>query len=462
MIAPSWLAACLLFAAPAVLGAEPAGSEATDWIGLDGASAELVPEPVFGGRIMLYRAGPRDADAVVLIHGLGNIAARDWSKVIPALAESYAVYALDLPGFGQSDKGNHLYSPKNYVLAIEAVLAERVPRPFALIGHSMGGAIVLAYAAAYPRRVHRLIAVDAAGVLQPSVYAEFLGRAAAGRAIGTESRWFDSLVRTIQDRAERLPKSEIVLESAEARRRLLRGEPTAIAGLALAEHDLSRALRSITAPTLVIWGSNDKTAPLRTGQAVAGVIPGARLVVIPGAGHEPHLETPQRFNAIVLDELRGRLEAKPYALPRAKIQGGRTARCAGERGQEFSGDYERLILENCADVRIADARIGFLRATSSTVRIVNSQIRDGVGASSSRLEFTAGVVGGSPPLMLYATSVDTAGTRFESDDVIAANRGSAPLTLRLSVTELSRAGAAPRYVHDIIRLAPGQSWKLPD
>ncbi len=450
-----WLAACLLLAAPAALGAEAAGSEAADWIGVDGASAELVPEPVFGGRVMLYRAGPRDADAVVLIHGLGNNAARDWSRVIPALAESYAVYALDLPGFGQSDKGNHLYSPKNYVLAIEAVLSERVPRPFALIGHSMGGAIVLAYAAAYPRRVRRLVAVDAAGVLQASVYAEFLGRATAGRAIGMEMRWFDSLVRTIQDRAERLPaRSELILENAEARRRLLRGEPTAIAGLALAEHDLSRALRSIAAPTLVIWGSNDKVAPLRTGQAVAGVIPGARLVVIPGAGHEPQLEAPQRFNAIVLDELGGRLEAKPYALPRAKIQGGRSARCAGERGQEFSGDYERLILESCLEVQIADARIGFLRATSSTVRIVNSQIRDGIAASSSRLELTAGVVGG--PLMLYATSVDAAGTRFESDEVIAVNRGSAPLTLRLSVTELSRAGAAPRYVHDIIRLAPGQ------
>ena len=450
-----WLAACLLLAAPAVPGAEPAGSEAADWIGVDGASAELVPEPVFGGRVMLYRAGPRDADAVVLIHGLGNNAARDWSRVIPALAQSYAVYALDLPGFGQSDKGNHLYSPKNYVLAIEAVLAERVPRPFALIGHSMGGAIVLAYAAAYPRRVRRLIAVDAAGVLQASVYAEFLGRATAGRAVGMEMRWFDSLVRTIQDRAERLPgRSELILENAEARRRLLRGEPTAIAGLALAEHDLSRALRSIAAPTLVIWGGNDKVAPLRTGQAVAGVIPGARLAVIPGAGHEPQLEAPQRFNAIVLDELGGRLEAKPYALPRAKIQGGRSARCAGERGQEFSGDYERLILESCLEVQIAGARIGYLRATNSTVRIVNSQIRDGIGASSSRLELTAGVVGG--PLMLYATSVDAAGTRFESDDVIAANRGSAPLTLRLSVTELSRAGAAPRYVHDIIRLAPGQ------
>ena len=121
-----------------------------------------------------------------------------------------------------------------------------------------------------------------------------------------------------------------------------------------------------------------------------------------------------------------------------------------------------LILENCADVQVTDARIGFLRAANSTVRIVNSQIRDGVDASNSRLELTAGFVGGSPPLVLYATSVDAAGTRFEADDVIAANRGSVPVTLRLSVSEISPASAAPRYVHDILRLAPGQDWKVPD
>ena len=453
------LAACLLLAAPAALGAETAASGAADWMGVAGASAELVPEPVFGGRIMLYRAGPRDAEAVVLIHGLGSDAATHWSKVVPALARNYQVYALDLPGFGRSDKGNYLYSPENYLRAIDEVLLARAPRSFTLVGHSMGGAIALAYAAAYPQRVRRLIVADAAGVLHQWVYIEFLGRAGAKRLTGMDSPWFDSLIRMIGNPAGYLPRLGLALELAEVRQRLLRGEPAAIAAVALVEHDLSRALRSITAPTLVIWGSDDKIAPLRTGQAVAGVIPGARLVVIRGVGHEPQQEAPQRFNAILLDELRGRLEAKPYALPMAAIQGGRTARCAGERGQEFSGSYDRLILVNCEDVRITEARIGFLRATNSTVRIVNSQIRDGVGARGARLEFTAGVVGGSPPFMLYATSVDAAGTRFEPEDVVVLNRGSSSVTLRLSVTEVSRANAAPRYAHDIIRLAPRQAWK---
>ena len=444
-----------------MLGAvSAAAAESVDWIeGVD-ATAELVEEPVFGGRVMLYQAGRRGADAVVLIHGLGRAAARDWAKLIPALAERYAVYALDLPGFGQSDKGNHLYSPDNFARAVEAVLAQRVPRPFALIGHSMGGAVSLAYVAAYPRRVSRLILVDAAGVLHRSVYAEFLARAAAQRAMGLDSPWFESVVRAIQLRTENWPiRSDIALNLPAVRQRLLRGDPNAISAVALVEHDFSQALRGITAPTLVIWGSDDTIAPLRTGQALASVIPQARLAVLAGAGHAPQLQMPEKFNAIVLDELAGQLRASPYALPKGSIRGGRVGRCDAQRGQEFSGDYDRLILDNCPDAQISEARIGHLRSHHSMVRIVNSHIRDGVEAKNSRLELTGGSVGGS--LVIDATSVDAAGTRFESRSsdgtaAIASNSGDVPAVLRLSVSEVSPGGNAPRYLHDIFRLAPGE------
>jgi pimeloyl-ACP methyl ester carboxylesterase len=118
---------------------------------------------VFGGRVVLYRAGRRGAEPVVLVHGLGKIGARDWAHVIPALASRYEVYALDLPGFGASDKGNHLYSPANYARVLDSLLAERVRRPFNLVGHSMGGVIALTFAADYPERVRRLVVADVAG-----------------------------------------------------------------------------------------------------------------------------------------------------------------------------------------------------------------------------------------------------------------------------------------------------------
>jgi pimeloyl-ACP methyl ester carboxylesterase len=435
--------------------------EPADWIEFPGASAELVPEAVFGGRVMLYQAGRRGTQVpgqvVVLVHGLSKSGARDWSKLIPALAERYQVFALDLPGFGQSDKGNHLYSPDNYAVVIEQVMAPRVSVPFTLVGHSMGGAVSLAYVAAYPQRVARLVLVDTAGVLHRTVYSEFLARVGAQRAMGIELPWYDSVVRAIQLHAERVPlRGDLILRHPAVRQRLLRGEPNAIAAYALSQHDFSQGLRAITAPTLVIWGAEDPVAPLRTGQALASVIRGARLTVIEGAGHVPQQQLSQRFNPIVLDELDGRqVAAPPYLLPRGTIPDGRVGRCAGQRAQEFSGDYERIELEHCADASIADARVGTLRAAHSAVRVVNSHIRDGIDALNSRLELNGGSVGGS--LVLDAASVDAAGVRFEPVSALATNNGSVQAVLRLSVSEVSTAGRAPRYLQEIIRLAPGET-----
>src|SRR5438046_2885283 len=157
------------------IAAAAAAAATPEWFTGPNSRMERVADPVFGGSVALYRAGKAGAEPVVLVHGLGKAGAEDWAKVVPALAERYDVYALDLHGFGQSDKGNHLYSPSNYARSLEGVLGQRLKGPFTLVGHSMGGAVALAFAAAYPARVRRLVLVDAAGVLHRSVYAEYLG-----------------------------------------------------------------------------------------------------------------------------------------------------------------------------------------------------------------------------------------------------------------------------------------------
>src|SRR5687768_3489329 len=394
-------------------------SPPADWIEAPGASAELVPESVFGGRVALYRAGPPSAtEAVVLVHGMGKAAARDWAHVIPALAKRYAVYAVDLPGFGYSDKGNHHYSPDNMARALETVLAPRIAGRFTLIGHSMGGTVALAYAATYPSRVRRLVLVDVAGVLHRSVYAEFLGRVAAQRALGLDSPWYESVVRAIQLRAENWPvRGELVLERAGVRQRVLRGDPNAITAFALVEHDFSGSLRTIAAPTLIVWGAEDTIAPLRTGQALAAAIPRARLTVIEGAGHAPQVQFPDRFNPLLIDELDGRqFAAQSYALRAEPIQGERIGRCEGQRGQD---------------------------------------VRDGVDAKNTRLEFTASIISGS--LILDASSVDAAGTTFVQAPAIATNEGEEAVVLRFSISAVSRPGDSPLALHDIVRLAPGET-----
>ena len=160
-----------------------------------------MPEKVFSGEVVVYRAGKRGAEPVLLVHGLSRQGAQDWAQAIPGLAANYEVFTLDLPGFGASGKGNHLYSPANYARVLDAVFGGRIKRPVNLVGHSMGGVVALAYAAAYPGRVKRLVLVDVAGVLHRSVYGEFLGRAMAERALGADSPWHDALVKLISMQA---------------------------------------------------------------------------------------------------------------------------------------------------------------------------------------------------------------------------------------------------------------------
>lgn len=450
------LAFCLLLTAlPA------AAQDAASWTEAAGVTLERVREPVFYGSVMLYEAGPKNAEPVVLLHGLGQNGARDWARVIPALSARKRVMALDFPGFGQSDKGNWLYSPDNYVRVVEAVTEKRFDRPFTLIGHSMGGVVALAYAAAHPERVSRLILVDVAGVLHRSVYAEFLARGAAQRVLGVESPWFEQVVRVIRLRAENFPlRSDLALENEAVRRRLLRGDPNAIAAVALLEHDFSRSLRSIRAPALIIWGAEDQVAPLRTGQALASMLPGARLVVLEGVGHAPQIQAPERFSPLLIEELDGRpIPVKPYALEARAIEGARVGTCSGARGQAFTGDYERIELENC-EALINEARVGYLRATQSTVRVVNSHVRDGIDARTTRLEITGGSLGGG--LVLDTSNVDAAGLRFVprpgSGSVLATNAGEQqPAILRISISEVLPRGEKPRSLHDIFRLAPGDT-----
>lgn len=437
-----------------LLSAPGFASPPAEWLVAPHARAEYAAEPVFGGRVALYRAGPDEAETIVLVHGLGHAAARDWSRVIPALAGRYRVIAPDLPGFGHSDKGNHHYSPENFARVLDAVLPKSAK--VTLVGHSMGASVALAFAAAHPERVNRLVLVDASGILHRSVYTEFLAKVAIQRAIGRDSRWYPAVVRAIETRMENWPaEADLALERAGVRHRWLRGDPTAISAFAMVEHDFSEALRAIRVPTLVVWGAHDQIAPLRTAHALATAIPRARLVVLEGLGHAPQIEAPERFNPILLEELDGRqLAAPPYALRKGAIRGQRAEKCSGRRGAEFSGDYESLVLENCQDARIVDARIGRLEVSHSTVRVVNSHVRDGIDGKSSRLELTGGSVGG--PVDLRSTNLDAAATRFESEKAVS-NSGELPLVVRLSVAEVSRAGNAPLLLHDIFRIAPGET-----
>ena len=104
-------------------------------------------DPVFGSRTYIEEWGDPANPPVILVHGLGDNGARDWRYLAPALAENFYVVAFDLPGFGRSEKYNALYTPDTYTSVVQWIADTYVDGRFTLIGHSMGGAIALNYAA---------------------------------------------------------------------------------------------------------------------------------------------------------------------------------------------------------------------------------------------------------------------------------------------------------------------------
>ncbi|HET7201451.1 MAG TPA: alpha/beta hydrolase [Burkholderiales bacterium] len=383
-----------------------------------GTEAHRIDEPVFGGQMVVYEAGRGNAREIMLVHGIGDEAARDFRHHIAWLKGSFHVVAMDLPGFGASDKANVLYSPASYARVLKRVASRFMHGPFALVGHSMGAVVCLRYAATYPDDVLRLVVVDAPGVLHSasttSQFLAYLGMEFVPPA-ADPADWLTDLARKLLAPLQRLRLDpQLILSSAQLRQRLLGGDPAKIAGLAVVNEDLRPALPEIRAETLVVWGAQDALAPVRTGKVLALKLPRARLVVIARAGHEVMLEAPERFRAVLEPFLeRGLPPAPAGAAPMARRGEGT---CRNERNRVFEGEYGRLILDGCGNAQIRNARVRELHILDSTVTIDDSDIgggETGLNASGSTVVITGGRIEGNVAITARASRLDLAAVRVE-------------------------------------------------
>ena len=396
-------------------GAEVSAQEAR----VPGTEAHRIDEPVFGGQMVVYEAGRGNAREILLVHGIGEEAARDFRDHIAWLQKSFHVVAVDLPGFGQSDKANVLYSPGNYARVLKLVAGRFLHGPFALVGHSMGAVVCLRYAAAYPDDVLRLVVVDAPGVLHSySMTSQFLAH------FGMEfvppaadpADWLTNLARKLLAPLQRLHLDpQVILSSQQLRQSLLGADPAKIAGLAVVSEDLHLELPKVRAETLIIWGAQDTLAPLRTGKVLALKLPRARLAVIERAGHELMLEAPERFRALLEPFLERGLPPAPASLAAPLAKHGEGS-CKRERNRVFEGEYDSLTLDGCQQAQIRNARVRELRVLDSTVTIDDSRIgggETGLQASNSTIVMTGGRVEGNVAITAFASRLDLAAVEVE-------------------------------------------------
>jgi pimeloyl-ACP methyl ester carboxylesterase len=209
---------------------------------------------------------------VLLVHG-GASDARDWIPTMVSLGDRFSFYAPDLLGFGRSErdqKGYYLSDFSDSLLGfIDALQLERP----ALVGHSFGARICLDTALKRQERVSRLVITDASGLGKMSLL---------GNALFT----FFWALRKVMNRPQPFP-------------RFLTKEGDDYNNVS------DEVLRRLATPTLIIWKRFDPYMPLKLARRAARLIPGSRLVVLPGYGHAPARQDREFFNKLLMDFLLG-------------------------------------------------------------------------------------------------------------------------------------------------------------
>ena len=244
-------------------------------------------------------------DPIVLIHGLGGWI-YSWRGNIGALSQSHQVYALDLPGFGLSDKlANWDHSMTHQAQFVNDFMAHFEIERATVIGNSMGGGIALELAAQYPDRVARLVLIDSVAYLDIEVppWAEWLSRSSAGLSLAHFFMpHFETVKRYLQG---------IYADPERVTDEITWGYyfPLTMPGVLEAGLAMTRTLRftvereylqRVDQPAWLIWGAQDRVVPLSQGERLAYDLQNATLIVLPDAGHVANEEQPDEVNRLIL------------------------------------------------------------------------------------------------------------------------------------------------------------------
>jgi pimeloyl-ACP methyl ester carboxylesterase len=263
---------------------------------------------VDGVRIHYQEAGEESAPPIILIHGFisSNLI---WSHVLKPLADAgFRAIALDLPGYGYSDKpADAHYTIDEQARAVIGLMDQLGIEKALIAGASYGGAVASIIALDYPERVNRLILVGA--VTNDDAKRKLLLRISCLPLIGDVatplflgSRWI--LRKRMQDMYRRMgrPINEKMVAS---RHHLLATSNTHRAMLRTARHwsanRIEREAFLIRQPTLLVWGDDDDHIPIENALRMRDSIPNAKLIVFRNCGHLPPAEQPEKFVELVAE-----------------------------------------------------------------------------------------------------------------------------------------------------------------
>ncbi len=233
---------------------------------------------------------------LLLIHGF-PLDRTLWRTQIAGLSQIFRVIAPDLRGFGQSsDTDGEAVTMDQYAADLKSLLDSVNVKQAVVGGISMGGYVALAFYAQYADRVKGLLLANTRAI--PDSEEGKQSRLTNAQRVGEAGSSF--LVETMAPKMlgpSAKPEIEIAVRSMMARQRAP-GLMSALRGMA-ARPDRTTLLRFATVPALIVSGTKDALIPPSDSEAMHGLIPNSRLVIIPDAGHLSNLDKADAFNHVV-------------------------------------------------------------------------------------------------------------------------------------------------------------------
>ncbi len=384
--------------------------------------SQQIYNPITKTKIKIVEINKNNQQSMVLVHGLGNNASKDWYKLIPELSKKYHLILLDLPGFGGSEYDEtQFYTPQLYASLIQWIIEQYAhPEPI-LMGHSLGGAVSLKFASDYPESLQKLVLVDVAGVLQESVFARYMTQSQSStksknplkRVLGT----IKQKVGIVTDRLIRSGDSwldaEDILSNPKNREFIFKQRPNANAALGLISEDFSEEIRNIKVPTLILWGEHDPVAPLRTAYILNKHISNSDLEVLDKLGHSPMLDNPRGFSFAVTNWLTG-LKINSVITNNNEVK--KNAYCDNKANVSYTGQFQKIVIEDCDKVSLKDVEVKELIIKKSIVNLTNVRIKKQFKANNSNLKITNVTAQGGIGFSSIDNQLDIAGSDFYGSD----------------------------------------------
>lgn len=240
--------------------------------------------------------------ALILIHGqFGDH--RDWQPVLERLAKRHRVIAVDLPGYGDSDKPDRAYDMAFYANVLQDLSNTLKVERANVVGNSFGGQVAISFALTSPSRVGKLILADSGGFLKVSdAQRQFFAQ-----------RFSEEFLLGLTPETNRALFLPVVTNDSEAKRQYLdkQNEMLSRADYPAYARALSRNIRlaldtyllddlpRVQCPTLLLWGERDVVLPVSQAQQALPKLPKGELRTLPGCGHAPQLDCPDAFVSAV-------------------------------------------------------------------------------------------------------------------------------------------------------------------